>query len=63
LRRPITALSKKTYIDYSQSIVVRQNYTRGFSIIELLLVVVVLGILGLAGWYVWQSNGKANKKP
>jgi hypothetical protein len=32
----------------------------GFSIVEGLLILVIVGILGGTGWYVWNSNKKAN---
>lgn len=31
---------------------------KGFSAVEVLLVLVVIGLLGGAGWYVWQSKNK-----
>lgn len=34
---------------------------RGFSAVEVLLIVVVTGILGFTGWYVYQSTKLANK--
>lgn len=33
---------------------------RGFTFIEGLLVVILVGIVGFAGWYVYDSNNKAN---
>ncbi len=32
----------------------------GFSIIEILLIVIVVGLLGFIGWYVYSQNNKAN---
>jgi len=31
---------------------------KGFSVVELLIVLVVIGLIGGAGWYVWQSKHK-----
>jgi len=33
---------------------------KGFSVVEGLLVLVIVGIIGFVGWYVWQSKQKAN---
>jgi prepilin-type N-terminal cleavage/methylation domain-containing protein len=39
----------------------RQNSSSGFSIIEVLLVLVVVGILGFTGWYVYHARQTSDK--
>jgi len=34
----------------------------GFSVVEIVLVLVVVGLIGAAGWFVWQSNNKTSNK-
>lgn len=36
---------------------------QGFSVVESLLILVVVGIIGFVGWYVWQAKNKTNKSP
>ena len=31
---------------------------KGFSVVHAILIVIIVGILGFAGWYVWDSNQK-----
>lgn len=38
-----------------------QNNSKGFGAVEALLIVLVLVLLGGAGWYVWSSNKESNK--
>jgi Tfp pilus assembly protein PilV len=33
----------------------------GFSVIETLLLIIIVGMLGGVGWYVWHANSQANK--
>jgi hypothetical protein len=35
--------------------------SKGFSAVEGLLILIILGILAGVGWYVWKSNNQANK--
>jgi type II secretory pathway pseudopilin PulG len=37
-----------------------KKYQDGFSAIEGLLIVVIVGMLGGVGWYVWHANSQAN---
>lgn len=39
-----------------------KNNQKGFSVVEILIVIVVVGLLGGAGWYVWKSKDK-NQTP
>ena len=34
---------------------------KGFSVVELLIILVVVGLIGGVGWYVWQSRHKTEK--
>jgi len=34
---------------------------QGFSVVEALLVLVILGLIGFSGWFVWQSKAKTEK--
>lgn len=34
---------------------------KGFSAVETILLVIIVGLIGFTGWYVYTSNGKANK--
>lgn len=36
---------------------------KGFSVVELLIVIIVVGLVGGAGWYVWQSKNKNIGQP
>jgi type II secretory pathway pseudopilin PulG len=38
-----------------------KKYQEGFSIVEGLLIVVIVGMLGGVGWYVWHANSQANR--
>jgi type II secretory pathway pseudopilin PulG len=33
---------------------------KGFSVVEVLLLVIIIGIISLVGWYVWQAKQKKN---
>jgi type II secretory pathway pseudopilin PulG len=33
----------------------------GFSVVEALLIVIIVGMLGSVGWYVWHANSQTNK--
>lgn len=39
----------------------KQSNQKGFSAAVLLLLVIIIGIIGFAGWYVYNSNNKAGK--
>ena len=34
---------------------------KGFSVVEGLLILVIVGLIGFVGWYVWQSKNKTDK--
>ncbi|MDQ3064808.1 MAG: hypothetical protein M3Q36_00880 [bacterium] len=38
-----------------------KNNQQGFSVAEVLLIVVVASLLGLVGWFVWQRNDKVTR--
>ena len=39
----------------------KQVRNQGFAIVETLLVVIILGLIGFTGWYVWHSKNAADK--
>lgn len=46
---------------YSKELDMKKPDQTGFSIVELLLILVVIGIIVFTGWYVYQSQETANK--
>lgn len=39
----------------------KQTHQSGFAVVEALLVIIILGLLGFTGWFVWHSKQVANK--